>query len=294
MADWENYVRQVATRYKGRVFTYELWNEPNMKDSYTGDVPHLVALCAAAYKVLKQVDPKIRVISPSPAPTGGVQYYYQFMDAGGGDTFDVLGFHFYDNLASHRINPEGVMGAAQLLHKSLVHRGFPSKPVWNTESGYYISSDPGAKVQAKGYPADVHVLSQTEGVAAVSRSYIVGWACGIERFYWYGWGEYQYAIVDDGGNHIKPATIAYRTTRQWLLGAKYVSMGRSAANRWIVTMVNSAGKTEHIVWTSSEPENQSFQVPADWHVTRQQDATGKTTPVHDATIDIGSVPLLLQ
>jgi hypothetical protein len=34
LEDWTNYVRMVATRYKGRVQYYELWNEPNLKSFY--------------------------------------------------------------------------------------------------------------------------------------------------------------------------------------------------------------------------------------------------------------------
>src|SRR5215468_5110882 len=36
--DWRNYVKTVATRYKGRIHEYEIWNEPNLKLFWTGDV----------------------------------------------------------------------------------------------------------------------------------------------------------------------------------------------------------------------------------------------------------------
>ena len=34
--DWRSLVRTVATRYKGRIHAYEIWNEPNVKRFWTG------------------------------------------------------------------------------------------------------------------------------------------------------------------------------------------------------------------------------------------------------------------
>jgi hypothetical protein len=48
-ADWKKYVQTVVTRYKGRIEAYEIWNEPNSSDSYTGTVSQLVALAKDAY-----------------------------------------------------------------------------------------------------------------------------------------------------------------------------------------------------------------------------------------------------
>ena len=152
-----------------------------MKSNYSGDVPHLVQLCSAAYHVLKQVDPTIRVISPSPAPGGGPQYLRSFIEQGGGKTFDILGFHFYDNLSADRIHPESIVGTAQQLRNMLVSLKLADIPIWNTESGYYIHSAPTAKSYIKNYPAHIHVLAQQEAVDAVGRSYALAWAVGIER-----------------------------------------------------------------------------------------------------------------
>src|SRR5437899_7225230 len=36
ISDWSEYVREVATRYKGRIHAYEIWNEPNLSDFFSG------------------------------------------------------------------------------------------------------------------------------------------------------------------------------------------------------------------------------------------------------------------
>lgn len=292
IADWETYVRTVATRYKGKVHVYEMWNEPNMKDSYSGDTAHLVQLCKAAYRVLKQVDPSITVISPSPAPGGGAQYLRAFIEQGGGDTFDVLGFHFYDNLSAKIIHPESIVGTAQHLRRMLISLNLANKPIWNTEAGYYIHSSPKAKAYIKNYPANIHVLSQGEAVDAVARTYALAWAVGIERYYWYGWGEPAYAIVDDNGTTQKDVTIAYAAITKWLLGSTYQSLTHTPSGDWIVVTKTPKGALQYIVWTNKDKEQ--FPIPKEWKVSQVEDLSGAHTSISSSTIDLTGTPRLLH
>ncbi len=292
MADWETYVRTVATRYKGRVHVYEMWNEPNMKDSYSGDPAHLVQLCKSAYRVLKQVDPSIRVISPSPANSGGAQYLRTFIEQGGGDTFDILGFHFYDNLASKTIHPESMLGTAQQLKRMLASLNLAERPIWNTEAGYYIHSSPTAKAYIKNYPTNIHVLSQGESVDAVARSYALAWAAGIERYYWYGWGEPAYAIVDDNGTSLKDATVAYAAISKWLLGSTYKSVTHIPSSEWIVVSQTPKGTLQYLVWTNKDKE--LFTVPKEWKVSQVEDLSGGHSAISSPTIDLTGTPRLLH
>ncbi len=292
LEDWAEYVRAVATRYKGRVHTYELWNEPNQKDSYSGDLAALAAMAREAYRTLKEVDPGITVISPSPAPGKGVEYLGSFLTAGGRGSFDVLGFHFYDNLSDPHTHPEGVLGTARALRDLLAANGLPGKPVWNTESGYYIHSDPGAAAQIGNYPSGIHVLGQDEAAAAVARSYLAGWAAGIGRFYWYAWAEPQYAFIDDGGKRPKKATQAFSTVERWIEGTRYTSLARSADSVWTLTLTTPSRKTEHIVWTGADPA--ALAIPPDWHATRLEDLTGEEQTFGTAPVAIGPMPVLVR
>jgi len=48
LEDWRNYVRTVATRYKGRIKAYEIWNEPNLENFYSGTPEAMVDLAPRA------------------------------------------------------------------------------------------------------------------------------------------------------------------------------------------------------------------------------------------------------
>ena len=75
---------------------------------------------------------------------------------------------------------------------------------------------------------------------------ILGWACGLQRFYWYGWGEPAYALVDDGGQAKKKATRAYKLVRQWLVGSRYLDVTRSSTGLWLVRLEDTQGQANRV------------------------------------------------
>jgi hypothetical protein len=290
--DWENYVRTIAKRYKGRVHTYELWNEPNISHGYSGDIPHLVELSQVAYRTLKEVDPTITVISPALAHlNNSMDYLRAFLTQGGAKTFDVLGFHFYDNLGSPIIHPENIVGLTGTIRRVMAGAGIPNVPIWNTESGYYIISSAEAKYHFNRWPQGIHPIGQWEAVEAVGRGYIVGWACGLQRFYWYGWGEPAYALVDDAGETEKKATQAYKQVRQWLVGSRYLDVTRSSTGLWLVRLEDPNHKIKIITWT--ETGLQDYMVPADLHLTQSQDLLSQTQPIDSGKFSVSPNPHIL-
>jgi hypothetical protein len=94
----------LATRYKGRIAAYEVWNEPNLAREWGDQRPDpvaYVALLKACYLAIKQGDPEALVISAGLAPTDqddeialpDLAFYQGLYDAGGAAYFDLLGAH---------------------------------------------------------------------------------------------------------------------------------------------------------------------------------------------------------
>lgn len=103
---WSNFVRDVASRYKGQVMHYEMWNEPNHKSFWrhdsTPDAAEYVPLLRAAYLAAKETDPQATVVSGglSTNDLGYLRKYYEtaktYSDASSNRYFfDVLGLHPY-------------------------------------------------------------------------------------------------------------------------------------------------------------------------------------------------------
>jgi polysaccharide biosynthesis protein PslG len=73
LADWANYCGVVATRYKGRITGYQIWNEPNLSREWGNQAPDAVgytALLKACSEAIRAIDPDAKIISAGLAPTG--------------------------------------------------------------------------------------------------------------------------------------------------------------------------------------------------------------------------------
>jgi hypothetical protein len=271
--DWSNFVRTVATRYKGRIEAYEIWNEPNLTMYWTGSVKQLVDLTREAYRIIKSVDPDALVVLPACTSGNGPQFLDDFLKQGGAQYGDVIGYHFYVNKA-----PEAIVDLANRV-KDVLRANHVDKPSWNTESGWHEPSP---------FPSD------ELGAAYVSRALILAWAAGISRFYWYSWDGHDWVslemveLADDVTE--KPAAKAYAAIQQWLVGAIVRSCESDAASDWTCELGRN-GKPQWIVWNTNGAA--AFAVPTDWHATYDVPLLGSKENLKNTNIQVGLTPVLL-
>ena len=288
IADWQNYVRTVGTRYKGRIHEYEIWNEPNSIGFYTGSIPELVQLARVAYTTLKQVDPTIVVSSPPAAGSSSLRWIDQYLKAGGGKYADVICYHFYVNPAP----PEETVPLIEQVEQIMRNDGVGNKPLWNTEIGWAIQNNEGTVKPAPGRGFNSVVLSEDQAAAYVARTYVLAWASGVSRLYWYAWDNGVMGLVDRDGKTLKAPGIAYGQVENWLVGATMTSCGSDAAGIWTCAITRPGNYRAWIVW---DPDRTvSFPVPALWKVNEIRDLSGGTRALGKAkTVEIGPSPLLL-
>ena len=65
--DWTDFLTALATRYKGRIQAYEIWNEPNLDREWGDKQPDPAAYTAmlkASYAGIKAADPQALVVLP--------------------------------------------------------------------------------------------------------------------------------------------------------------------------------------------------------------------------------------
>ena len=147
------FVDAVVTRYRGRILSYIIWNEPNLAEEWGGRVAEprqYVDVLCQAFTRLRQIDPAAKVIAAGLAPTN--EFSYRAMDdraflqqmlavSGATQCFDVLAAHDY----GYGLPPSDPYGEhmglnlARLLdlHDILVAANAP-QPIWITELGYTI------------------------------------------------------------------------------------------------------------------------------------------------------------
>lgn len=262
MADWEEYVRRVVSRYKGRIKYYELMNEPHFTEVDRGwrstrdfPVATMVEMARIASNVIKELDPEAKLVSMSPSGgLNGVRRVDAFLKAGGGKHIDIVGFHFYSE------GPEQIPELVLALRKVMANNGQSHLDIWNTESGFYI--DGPDKPHGTGRKPDGETLYSPEmGAAVVSRALTLGAAAGLRRFYWYSWDIPTLALAYGRGKGINPAGRAYVKTERWLRGAILKECRTTDDRLWICTL-NRGTRQAWLVWNTTGPLD--WIVPAQW------------------------------
>lgn len=254
LTDWRNYVRTIAERYKGRIRYYELWNEPNLRNFYTGSVEAMLHLAHETYAVLKQVDEQNLLAAPATTEGGKqLEWLDRYLAAGGGNYLDVLSHHFY----VPRENPEAMLGVMDDIRGLMKKHGVAHKPVWNTETGWWFD-----KPTASSTFTSWKKLKPDESAAYVARALILGWAAGMRRFYWYSWEHGNMGLVEGETYALNIAGKAYSQAQGWLAGAVMSDCVRRDGH-WSCTLVRSGNKVARIVWRENGQEK-AWSVPAIW------------------------------
>jgi hypothetical protein len=245
VCDWIAYVDALATRYAGRVEGFEVWNEPafadfenpyrddgSAKQYFSGTAAAMVQLTAHARAVVKAADPAALIVGPGiTCEANGVGRLAAFLDAGGGELCDVLGYHFYLPY------PEDAVREALAVQATMRARGL-SLPLWDTEAGYVLdeaNATPIDKVDRQGW---AEPLSPHNAGIFLARSFLLQFAFGVERLYWYTW---DHDIAPDpmglagSGQALNDQGTAYAKVQGWLKGATLTRWDWTPSGRWTIS-----------------------------------------------------------
>ncbi len=99
-----DFLSALATRYRGRIQAYQVWNEPNLAREWGNKPPNAgeyTLMLQRAYQAIKQADPNAIVVSAGMAPTTersqravpDTQFIQAMYNAGAKPYFDMLGAH---------------------------------------------------------------------------------------------------------------------------------------------------------------------------------------------------------
>ncbi len=99
-----DFLTAMATRYRGRIQAYQVWNEPNLAREWGNKPPNAAEytqMLKLAYQAIKKADPNALVISAGMAPTTehsqravpDTKFIQSMYDNGAKPYFDLLGAH---------------------------------------------------------------------------------------------------------------------------------------------------------------------------------------------------------
>jgi hypothetical protein len=255
IAHWEEYVRRVAQRYRGRIAMYELWNEPyfsdiprdrNLPAFYSGNIAQMLEMARVARKVLDEVDPG--AILSTPGFVNGPDRLEMFLSAGGKQYVQAIAYHFYAATTDQMV---------QELHdvRAIMKRqGVENLPLWNTETGLEV------------YPADqplppgTQSWSRTEAASRMAQLLILGAAAGLEHYYYYAWDNVASGMISPAGV-VQPSWESYAKVQTWLLEATMLGC-ESIRPNGVQCQLERGGQHYLIVWSKKEKiEDYTIRVP---------------------------------
>jgi hypothetical protein len=243
--DWRHYVEAVGRRYRGKIKLFEIWNEPNAKDQYTGTAEKLVELTCEAHRILKAIDPDIRVVSPAVVGASHVQYLDRFLELGGKNCIDIVGYHFYVPKSA----PEAIVPIIRDVRAVMTKNDISSMPLWNTETGWWIANGDGTPDHPMVVKGGWRKVSLEESGDYVLHAFLLARAEGVDRFFWYAWdSQYGWGMLEPTSGKPKPMAEKWRSTVDRLLGATKLTCAQQS-NFWKCSFVRRDGVVDQVSWS---------------------------------------------
>jgi Beta-galactosidase len=273
--DWNNFVTDLVSRYKGRIQVYELWNEP--QQYFTGTMAELVTLTQNEYNIIRSIDPGATILSPAMV-SYGYPYLDSYLGAGGPRNIDGVSIHTYPS-PSNDIAETVTTSMTTTILSVMSKHGLTGKRLWDTEGSWGNAQS--------GAITDASLQS-----AFVARSHLLQWSAGIERFYWYAWDDPNWGTLEG-----RPAAIAYQQVYNWMNGA---TMAQPCST-------NGASSPYHAVYTCDLTRSGGYLGKAVWDTDGNSTYAAQSQYVHyrdlqgnlhgipsNHEVSIGKEPILLE
>ena len=164
--DWENFLSALLQRYKGQIYAYEIFNEPQLMMNAESYFPYL----KTAYQAIKRLDPGARVVGICATSDFGANadsFIARIIRMGGGKFTDLISYHPYlkldDSIPSQMEQYAGI-------YKNLRRAGV-NKPLANTENYFFENGDEFHFWWNKAPDYDIsryirhHLIDMGEGIA---------------------------------------------------------------------------------------------------------------------------------
>jgi hypothetical protein len=236
LSDLSTFAKALATRYKGKIKYYELWNEPNDTQFYKGSMPSMLAMAQTIHDAIKSVDPSAVILSPcatwSSAGSPTI-WMNSFLNGGGGAHFDIASYHAYSGSNA----PEFIVGSVQGMRNTLTSHGYGSKQIFITEGGWGQNK-----------------YATTEDLRAnfVARYLVLAWAKGVSKMVWYAYDSSSWGTLYTSGGGVRPAGTAYNQVYKWLTGATMHGCSEDSNGTWDCTLTRAGGYSAQIIWNAGK------------------------------------------
>ncbi|HSO04330.1 MAG TPA: hypothetical protein VLQ92_07605 [Candidatus Limnocylindrales bacterium] len=286
MAYFTDFAWAMADRYRGRITSYEIWNEGSIKVFFGGTSKQLADLTIKGARAIRSADPAAKVLAPS--STYGVftrrpKFWKDFAKRLQKAKWPVqaVNIHPYSKTPDYLSKREKYISQARTFYRKYGFKG----PIWDTEVNYGDRRNMFEGFQQISYSGDV-------AAGMVARTYIDAMRMGVPRVFWYGWDYHLFGIdmIDPGTGAQTEAGVAFHTVQDWMVGKQWRGC---TTKKYVRTckLRGPDGARTTIVYATSK--TRTYKIPAG--VGTFQNLAGEfVAVVPGQKIKVNAVPLLLQ
>ncbi|HWI57909.1 MAG TPA: beta-galactosidase, partial [Bacillota bacterium] len=128
-----NFMKKIVMRYRSRIHSWEIWNEPDNPAYWLGSVEQFASLLAAGSQAVRQTDPNVKIVM------GGLAWNLNFLEAlltnaPALTNIDIINLHnYYETWSDDPLErlPDYLGRASDVLRSHGQHQ-----PLWMAEVGY--------------------------------------------------------------------------------------------------------------------------------------------------------------
>jgi len=246
MKVWKKWVKAVVQRYGASIDAYQIWNEANLADFYSGSPKQMASLTKEAYKIIRAYDPTAKVVAAS-STVRLTKSYNRFFPKYLKELkkqkwpVDAIAVHTYPE---GRDTPADRLALLDKVTKDMRKGKVPSRvELWDTEVNYGIKG-PG---KVKGQTID-------GGQAAdwTASTFLDSILTGVDRTYWYYWYRPDGRlgiILENTPTGTTPGGIGYQSVYDWMVNSFYTCT-RGGPGQPNICQLGDAENPEVVVWSN--------------------------------------------
>lgn len=212
MATWDRWVTAVVERYRGRVTSYQVWNEASLPMFWNGTPTQMAELTARTFRIVQQLDPAAVVVAASTTvrlQAAFARFFPAYLRALRARQWPVEAFAAHTYPASTG-TPATRAAHVRQVKAALAAAGAPRRPLWDTELNYGLAGP--------GPTRPVERITGARAAAWTVRTMLDSTRLGVARTYWYAWTRAPYALLGMQFVDGSAAARGLRVHRAWTRG----------------------------------------------------------------------------